>query len=94
MKSVRVKPVSVDSIAACTSEIRAFVNFGDYALERLPKVISNIFKHFNVNPKYYMDILLKAKVPLHVINTIPICLHPEVHQGWKARGRTLPRNIA
>lgn len=94
MQPLRVKPVSVESIVACTSEIRAFVNFGDYALERLPKVISNIFKHFNVTPDYHLDILLKARVPLHVMNTMPICRHPEVHQGRKARGRKRPRSTA
>jgi hypothetical protein len=43
----------------CMLEIKAFADFGDYALELLPKVIKNIWLHYNINNIHVQKQILK-----------------------------------
>ncbi len=43
----------------CVLEIRAFVRFGDYALnDLLPKVIGNIWNHYGINDEAEKEAIL------------------------------------
>lgn len=48
----------------CVLEIRTFVQFGDYALkDLLPKVIGNIWKHYDIHDETEQEeILVEAGV--------------------------------
>lgn len=54
----------------CASEIRAFVRFGGYALDKLPRVAEGIFRHFRVEPGSRTDVLMNAGVPLDTLSRI------------------------
>jgi hypothetical protein len=54
----------------CASEIRAFVRFGGYALDKLPRVAESIFRHFRVEPGSRTDVLMNAGVPLDTLSLI------------------------
>jgi hypothetical protein len=45
----------------CVRDLKTFAQFGDYALERLPKVINNIWKHYQIQDDLTKDrVLYKA----------------------------------
>lgn len=54
----------------CVKEIRAFAQFGGYALDLLPRVAPNIFEHFKVQPRHRLLVLGRAGVPQDVIGKI------------------------
>jgi len=51
----------------CVKEIRAFAQFGGYALDLLPRVAPNIFEHYKVQPRHRLLVLGRAGVPQDVI---------------------------
>jgi hypothetical protein len=52
-----------DNEIDCMNEIKAFVQFGDYALELLPKVIDNIWLFYNIHSnKTKTKILSKLEI--------------------------------
>lgn len=54
----------------CVEEVRAFVRFGGYALDLLPRVAGNIFKHYKVKRGAQVEVLTQARVPLDIMNRI------------------------
>lgn len=66
----------------CAAEVRAFVRFGDYALEKLPRVARRIFDHFGIPQDYMLDVLLKARVPSEVVALVQ-------EKCWRGKALTL-----
>lgn len=44
----------------CVREIACFYRFGDYALELLPRVLENIWRHYGVESQEERDRILRA----------------------------------
>lgn len=55
-KKQRLNPTEVD----CMREISCFVEFGGYALDLLPKVIENIWKHYGIDDEAQRHRILRA----------------------------------
>lgn len=44
----------------CLSDLRAFAQFGGYALQRLPLVIDNIWEHYEIKEEEKREQIMKA----------------------------------
>ena len=51
-----------DARRACLQELRCFERFGGYALQLLPKVIGNIWKHYGIAPEDQQTLLREAGI--------------------------------
>jgi hypothetical protein len=87
----KISPELRSKLRDCAGELRAFVQFGDYALDMLPRVAHGIFTHFKIPQDNRVDAMMMARVPFHVMtqvnNRLPIALSKQKqHVGVSRAG--------